>query len=59
MFILILFIIILLSLGFALISLRNELKKMHEKKALEVTKELDKGRVIFYSPSSSVSESKE
>jgi len=51
-FISIIITIFIISLGFSLISLRKELQKIHEKKAGEVKKELGRGRVIFYSPSS-------
>lgn len=46
-------IIFFLSFGFALFSLWKELRRVHEKEAQKVSSELAKGRVIFYSPSSS------
>lgn len=46
-------IIVFLSIGFAFLSLVKELKKPEERKAKEVKKTLEKGRVIFYSHSSS------
>ena len=51
-FIISLFIIFFLSLGLALVSLFEELKKTEHEKAREVQEHLAKGRVIFYSPSS-------
>lgn len=46
-------VIAVVSFFAALFSLRKELRKSEEKKAKEVTQSLSKGRVLFYSPSSS------
>lgn len=43
----------MLSIGFSILSLWKELKKTEHKKAKEVKDSLEKGRVLFYSPSSS------
>ena len=55
-FILSQFIIFFISFGLALVSLFGEMKKTEHQKAKEVQKDLAKGRVIFYSPSSKSAE---
>lgn len=47
--------IALISVGLAILSLRKELRRTEHKRAKEVQQSLAKGRVIFYSPSSSKS----
>lgn len=57
MFIIALIVIVALSVLFAFISLKKELRRTEGEKAQEVQKSLEKGRVIFYSPTSSSSKS--
>lgn len=47
----------LLSILLAVLALRKEVSKLEHEKAKEVKKSLKKGRVLFYSPSSSSSKS--
>ena len=55
MILVIILIIAIISIGLSFLSLRHELKKTkHEE---HVTKELEKGKVLFYSPSDDVSSS--
>lgn len=54
MIVLVMSIIAFVSVGLSLLSLRHELKKSkHEE---HVKKELEKGKVLFYSPSEDISD---
>lgn len=55
MIVIVIFILLIISVGLSFLSLRHELKKTrHEEK---VTQDLAKGKVLFYAPSSEDSES--
>lgn len=50
MFVIAVVVILILSVGLALLSLKKEFNRAEHKKAEEVQQSLSKGRVIFYAP---------
>lgn len=44
-------VLLVISFGWALFSLRKELRRTEHEKAKEVQADLSKGRVLFYAPS--------